>query len=50
MHRDAELFHVVDATAPPGGLARGLHGRQQQRNQDADDRDHDQQLDESETM
>ena len=29
--------------------SRGLHGRQQQRNQDADDRDNDQEFDERET-
>jgi hypothetical protein len=31
-------------------LARGLNRRQEQRHQDADDRNHDQQLDERETM
>ena len=41
---DAELGQVVQALRPPGGLPRGLNGRQQQRDQNADDRDHHQQL------
>ena len=44
----AELLQVVDALAPPGGLAGGLHGGQQQGDQDGDDGDDDQQLDERE--
>ena len=42
--RDADLLEVVGALHPPGGFPRGLHGRQQQRDQDPDDRDHDQQF------
>jgi len=35
---------------PAGGLPRRLNGRQQERDQDANDRDHHEQLNESETM
>ena len=41
----AELLEVVGALHPAGRLARRLHRGQQQRDQDADDRDHHQQLD-----
>jgi hypothetical protein len=44
--READLLHVVLALRPPGGFARLLDGRQEQRDQDRNDRDHDQQLDE----
>ena len=47
---DAELLQVVDALRAAGRLARRLHGRQQQGDQDGDDRDHHQQLDQRETM
>ena len=43
------LLQIVGADRPPGRLAGGLHGRQQQRDQNADDRNHDQQLDQRET-
>jgi hypothetical protein len=43
-----ELFEVIDALAAPCAFARRLHRRQQQGNQDANDGDHDQQLDEGE--
>jgi hypothetical protein len=46
VNRQASLFQVVDALRPPCALPRGLHSRQEQRDQDADNRDHDQQLDE----
>ena len=46
--RDADLPQVIRALAAPGTLARSLNGRQQQRDQQADDGDHDQQLDERE--
>ena len=39
-----ELFEVVLALHPSGGLPRRLHRRQQQRDQDADDCDYDQKL------
>ena len=35
-----DLLEVVPALRLPGGLPRRLHRRQQQRDQDADDRDH----------
>jgi hypothetical protein len=41
----ADLLQVVGALGPAGGLPRGLHRRQQQRDQDADDGDDHQQLD-----
>ena len=44
----ADLLQVVDALRPPGRLAGGLDGGQQQRDQDRDDRDHHQQLDQRE--
>ena len=46
---DADLLQVVDALRAPGGLARGLDGGQQQRDQNGDDRDHHQQFDQGET-
>ena len=39
-----DLFEVVAALHVPGGLAGGLHRRQQERDQNADDRDHHQQF------
>jgi len=42
-----ELPKIVVALRAAGRLARLLHSRQQQRDQDPDDRDHHQQLDES---
>jgi hypothetical protein len=39
------LLEVVAALHSAGGFAGGLHGRQEEGDQDADDRDHDQQLD-----
>ena len=44
------LHQVVAALGPPGGLARRLDGRQEQRDQHGDDRDHHQQLDQREAM
>jgi hypothetical protein len=49
VHGQADLLEIVAALRPPGRFAGGLHGRQQQTNQDADDRDHDQQLDQRKT-
>src|SRR3954468_22714263 len=46
--RHAQLPQIVDALAPPCRLARRLNRGQQQRNQDANDRDHDEKLDERE--
>ena len=42
---DADLLEIVAALHSPGSLASGLHGRKQQRDQDADDRDDHKQLD-----
>ena len=45
LDRQADLLEVVHALVPPGRLACRLDRRQQQRHEDADDRDDDQQLD-----
>jgi hypothetical protein len=45
VQREAELLEVVGALDAAGRLSGGLDGRQQQRNQDGDDRDHHQKLD-----
>ena len=45
----AELLEVVHALRAAGRLACRLHGGQEQRDQDRDDRDHDQQFDQCET-
>ena len=44
----AELLEVVGALGTPRGLARRLHGREQQGDQHGDDRDHHQKLDQGE--
>jgi hypothetical protein len=49
VQRQAELLDIVRALDPPRCFPCRLHGRQQQRNQDANDRNHHQQLDERET-
>ena len=50
VQRQGNLLHVVRAaTRPVGRLSHGLNRRQQQADEDADDRDHHQQLDEGET-
>ena len=49
-HAQGQLFEVVVALHSSGGLTRRLHRRQQQRNQDADDRNHHKQLDKSKTV
>jgi hypothetical protein len=40
--RQTHLPHAIDALCATGRLAGGLHGRQQERDQDADDGDDDQ--------
>ena len=45
----ADLLQVVDALGAAGGLARRLHGGQEQADQDGDDGDHHQQFDQRET-
>ena len=44
------MLEIVAALPSPRGLACGLHGRQQERDQDSDDGDHDQELDQGESM
>jgi hypothetical protein len=48
VHRQPELLQVVLALRPARGLAGLLHGGKQQRDQDRDDRDHDEQFDQRE--
>jgi hypothetical protein len=45
VHRQADLLEIIAALHAPCGLARRLHGREQERDQDADDRDDHKQLD-----
>jgi hypothetical protein len=40
------LLEFVVAARPPGGFASGLHGREQERDEDADDSDDDEQFNE----
>ena len=47
--RQSQLLEIVAALRPPGGLPSGLNGRQQQRDQNADDGDDHQQLDQGKT-
>jgi hypothetical protein len=49
VHADAELTHVVLALGAARGLAGGLHRREEQRHEHADDRNRNQQLDERES-
>jgi hypothetical protein len=46
--RESDLTKVATAQAMPRLLSRGLHRREQQRDQDADDGNYRQQLDEGE--
>jgi hypothetical protein len=50
MHRQPDLLEVVGAGHPAGRGPRRLHGRQEQAYEHADDRDHDQEFNERETM
>jgi hypothetical protein len=45
MYSQTNLLRIVGAAGAPGRFAGVLHGRQQQGDQRADDRDNDQQLD-----
>jgi hypothetical protein len=38
--RQSDVLQIVSALHPPGGLARGLNGRQQQSYQHTDNGDH----------
>jgi hypothetical protein len=44
LERDSELLQIVLARHPPRRLPRCLHGRQQQRDENADDRDDNEQF------
>jgi hypothetical protein len=46
IERQRQLLQVIAAGGLPGGLARGLHGRQQECGEHADNCDDDEQLDE----
>jgi hypothetical protein len=46
VHRQTQLLQIVRALHPSRRFAGRLHGRKQQGNQNADDRDDDQKLDE----
>jgi len=46
---DADLLEIVATLRAARGFAGGLHGRQQERDQNRDDRNHNQQFDQSET-
>ena len=46
----AQVAQVIGALASSSGFAGGLHGGQQQRDQDPDDRDDHQQFDERKTV
>jgi hypothetical protein len=50
VYAQRELPHVIDALGAPRRLARGLNGRQQQRDQHADDGNHHQQLDQRKAL
>jgi len=48
--RHARLLEMIRAPRPASRFPRGLHRRQQQGNQYADDRNHDEKLNESKTV
>ena len=50
VQRQTKLLKVVLAARAAGGFAGRLHGRQQQRDKNADDGDHNEQLNKRETM
>jgi hypothetical protein len=49
-HRLGELVQIIQALGAPRRFTRRLDGRQQQRDQDADDGDDDEQLDQGKTV
>ena len=49
VERKADLLDVIRTSGAPGRFASTLNGREQQADECADDRDHDEQLDERET-
>jgi hypothetical protein len=48
MRRHADLLEVIDTLGSSGSFSGGLHGGQEERDEDANDGDHHQQLDECE--
>src|SRR5262249_61544031 len=48
--RQADLLEVILALSSRGGLANSLNGRYEQAHEDRNDRDHDEQLDQSEAV
>jgi hypothetical protein len=50
VHGQCELFEIVAALHASRGFASGLHRRKQQGDQDANDRNHDQELDQGKTV
>jgi hypothetical protein len=50
LDRQTDLFQVIHALSAARSLPRGLHRRQEQRNQDPNDGDHDEQFHERETL
>jgi hypothetical protein len=42
LQANADLLQIVDALRPPRGFTGSLYRRQQERHQNADNRDHDQ--------
>ena len=48
VHGQADLFEVVGALDPAGGLAGRLNGRQQKSDQHGDNRDHDEKFNQRE--
>jgi hypothetical protein len=49
VERQSNLSEIIRTLRTAPGLARGLHGGQQECDQNADNRDHDQQLDQGKT-
>jgi len=49
VQRQCDLFEIVLALRPPSRLARVLHSRQQERNENRNNGDHDKQFDERES-
>jgi hypothetical protein len=49
VHRQTDLLEVARALGAPSGFTRGLNGRQQQADENADNRDNDKQLNQGKT-
>jgi hypothetical protein len=50
LHCNANLFEIVNALRPARRFTRGLHRRQQERHEEADDCNHDQELNQREPV